>query len=452
NDGTVRVASGTLRLNNGGGGGGSGAFEVLAGRTLQVSNGTHTYDAASSLGGAGTLRMTGGTAHFDGAVALTGPTLVSGGTLRLGDAAATSNLAGVTLSGGTFGSGGELNVNGLLTWTGGTLGGPLSGPAGVVHLLGGASAEGDGVKRFALGTVNNAATFTWSGTGDLEIGGPTTFDNLEGATFDIRNDARWTRTNGTLQFVNRGLVVKSAGTGTTTIQTPFDPFNNDGEVRVEVGTLSVRISGSGSASTDTGAWHVAEGATLQFGSHQRTFTEEATLGGAGTVDFTDATIVNRGTVRPGLSTGVLAVSGAYPAPQPEGVLEVELGGYAPGTEHDQLAVTGAVTLGGTLRVVLVDGFVPALGDRFLVVPAGGGVSGTFAALDLPDGVEAFVETTAEGVELVIGTVVANEPGADGPSSFALHGAAPNPFAGRTTLGYDVPEAGRVRVAVYDLLG
>src|SRR5690606_20148170 len=442
NDGTVRVASGTLRLNNGGGGGGSGAFEVLAGRTLQVSNGTHTYDAASSLGGAGTLRMTGGTAHFDGAVALTGPTLVSGGTLRLGDAAATSNVAGVTLSGGTFGSGGELNVNGLLTWTGGTLGGPLTGPAGVVHLLGGATAEGDGVKRFALGTVNTAATFTWSGTGDLEIGGPTTFNNLEGATFDIQNDARWTRTNGTLQFVNRGLVVKSAGTGTTTIQTPFDPFNNDGEVRVEVGTLFVNVNGSGSASTDTGAWHVAEGATLQFGGHQRTFTEEATLGGVGTVDFGNATIINRGTVRPGLSPGVLAVSGAYPAPQPEGVLEVELGGYAPGTEHDQLAVTGAATLGGTLRVVLTDGFVPEDGDRFLIVPAAS-ITGAFAALDLPGGLEAYVEPTDAGAELVIGKVIANEPGADLPDAFALHAAYPNPFNPRATLRYDVPEAGRV---------
>jgi len=48
--------------------------------------------------------------------------------------------------------------------------------------------------------------------------------------------------------------------------------------------------------------------------------------------------------------------------------------------------------------------------------------------------------------------VANEPGADLPDTFALHAAAPNPFAGRTTLGYDVPEACRVRLAVYDLLG
>ncbi|HLT47339.1 MAG TPA: T9SS type A sorting domain-containing protein, partial [Rubricoccaceae bacterium] len=39
-----------------------------------------------------------------------------------------------------------------------------------------------------------------------------------------------------------------------------------------------------------------------------------------------------------------------------------------------------------------------------------------------------------------------------PSSYALHAAAPNPFAGRTTLRYDLPEAAPVRLVVYDLLG
>ena len=39
-----------------------------------------------------------------------------------------------------------------------------------------------------------------------------------------------------------------------------------------------------------------------------------------------------------------------------------------------------------------------------------------------------------------------------PPSAALHAAAPNPFAGRAALGYDLPEAGPVRLAVYDLLG
>ena len=39
-----------------------------------------------------------------------------------------------------------------------------------------------------------------------------------------------------------------------------------------------------------------------------------------------------------------------------------------------------------------------------------------------------------------------------PGSYALHVAAPNPFAGRTTLRYDLPEAGPVRLAVYDVIG
>jgi CSLREA domain-containing protein len=39
-----------------------------------------------------------------------------------------------------------------------------------------------------------------------------------------------------------------------------------------------------------------------------------------------------------------------------------------------------------------------------------------------------------------------------PSSYALHGARPNPFAVRTVLGYDLPAASHVRLAVYDVLG
>ena len=39
-----------------------------------------------------------------------------------------------------------------------------------------------------------------------------------------------------------------------------------------------------------------------------------------------------------------------------------------------------------------------------------------------------------------------------PETFALHAAAPNPFAGRTALRFDLPEAADVRVVVYDLLG
>ncbi|NNF58942.1 MAG: T9SS type A sorting domain-containing protein [Rhodothermaceae bacterium] len=49
--------------------------------------------------------------------------------------------------------------------------------------------------------------------------------------------------------------------------------------------------------------------------------------------------------------------------------------------------------------------------------------------------------------------VAAEPEASGlPSTFALLSASPNPFNAATTVRYDVPEAGPVRLTVFDALG
>ncbi|MCF7842091.1 MAG: T9SS type A sorting domain-containing protein, partial [Lentisphaeria bacterium] len=43
-------------------------------------------------------------------------------------------------------------------------------------------------------------------------------------------------------------------------------------------------------------------------------------------------------------------------------------------------------------------------------------------------------------------------GAVVPDAYALHPAYPNPFNPITTIRYDLPEAGRIRVAVYDIRG
>ncbi|MBI3450386.1 MAG: LEPR-XLL domain-containing protein, partial [Acidobacteria bacterium] len=54
-----------------------------------------------------------------------------------------------------------------------------------------------------------------------------------------------------------------------------------------------------------------------------------------------------------------------------GILEVEIGGKTPGpgatdplAGFDQINVTGSATLSGTLKIVLVDGFLPTAGDTF----------------------------------------------------------------------------------------
>jgi len=64
------------------------------------------------------------------------------------------------------------------------------------------------------------------------------------------------------------------------------------------------------------------------------------------------------------------------------VCEVELGGLMPEDDHDVLDITGAATLGGTLRVSLLPGFEPVKGDRFAVLTAGARAE-EFDELDLP---------------------------------------------------------------------
>jgi hypothetical protein len=58
----------------------------------------------------------------------------------------------------------------------------------------------------------------------------------------------------------------------------------------------------------------------------------------------------------------------------------------------------------------------------------------------------------DGMWAITGSGPAVAASVEVPSAFALHAAYPNPSGGRTTLRYDVAEAGLVRIAVYDLLG
>jgi hypothetical protein len=73
------------------------------------------------------------------------------------------------------------------------------------------------------------------------------------------------------------------------------------------------------------------------------------------------TVTNRAVIQPGLGLGQLTINGIY-VQESNGVLEIELGGNQVGTNADRLAVSSTLTLGGTVRVSLVNGFVPAPGD------------------------------------------------------------------------------------------
>jgi T5SS/PEP-CTERM-associated repeat protein len=103
-----------------------------------------------------------------------------------------------------------------------------------------------------------------------------------------------------------------------------------------------------------------------------------TLGGSGTIQ---GMVLSAGRVSPGTGPGTLAVTGNYT--QTIGILDIQIGGPNAGTQYDQLTVGGIANLGGTLNVVLTNGYNPVAGEY--VILQGGTVSGAFGIANLPAG-------------------------------------------------------------------
>jgi len=80
------------------------------------------------------------------------------------------------------------------------------------------------------------------------------------------------------------------------------------------------------------------------------------FGGAGTAQFS-------GTYSPGNSPAAVSFAGNV-AFNPAATLHIELGGPKAATQYDQLNVSDTATFDGALDVVLINGFVPAVGQVF----------------------------------------------------------------------------------------
>lgn len=86
-----------------------------------------------------------------------------------------------------------------------------------------------------------------------------------------------------------------------------------------------------------------------------------------------------GTFSPGLSPAVVSVGTVILGNS--STLIMEIGGLAPGSQHDQLEIGVTVSLAGTLDVDLINGFGPSLGDSFLILD--GTTTGSFASFSFP---------------------------------------------------------------------
>jgi hypothetical protein len=135
--------------------------------------------------------------------------------------------------------------------------------------------------------------------------------------------------------------------GTTTVDTGHEKFLSERTIRLGTSTFwqAERVflaSGASIVNPAVGVLQFDTHANLEFG------------GGA------PSNLVNEGTMRfSGAAKRVV-----LPNFVNTGTVVQRLGGLSPGIDFDQVVVSGGVTLGGTLDVQTIGGFVPAIGNSF----------------------------------------------------------------------------------------
>jgi uncharacterized repeat protein (TIGR01451 family) len=368
NDGMVLGEFGTISFTAGGTS--SGSFIASAPGTIEFGGGTHLLDADSTVTGDGTIRFSTGTTTVTGNYDVTGTTMIISGTASFETPALTSHLL---LSGGILAGNSSFTVDTSFGWSGGTMQG--SGSTILPSTLSG-TISGGSDKFLTSRTLENRGTLIWTDAGRLWTSLGATIHNKAGATFDIRTDAVFgfcCAGGAKGSFINEGTLRKSVAIGSSQFDQLLD---NSGVVDASAGILSLTagfVQTAGSTQLTGGA--IASSTTIDL--------QGGILSGAGMIT---GNLTNAAQIHPGLSPGMLEITGNYTQTS-AGTLAIELGGTTAGSEHDQLIVGGAATLDGTLAISLIGGYDPLHGDSFEILTFGSR-SGDFASttgLNLPDG-------------------------------------------------------------------
>lgn len=283
NSGTVIGGQGNLTFAAGGTI--QGAFMAAFGATIDFGTGAFVYNTPPTVTGAGTVALTGGSLTLLNDII---PNLqLQGGMVTLAPSFQGGAITNLTISGGTLlGNnivGGLFNVSATLpgslaiqtgstvTWTGGTMQGPVNVASGAALNIAG----GNG--KFLWGPLTNSGTVTWTGAGNFDVDNSSALgqfafiQNLPGGLWDIQNDEniRNASPNGAY-FQNSGTVQKSAGFGSTVISIPF---TNSGTVKALQSTINfgsgVSLAGgnlvNGIGSSGYGQFNISGSAALTGG-------------------------------------------------------------------------------------------------------------------------------------------------------------------------------------------
>jgi T5SS/PEP-CTERM-associated repeat protein len=369
---------------------------------LEISNQADLYISNTlSIGSGGVLTFDGGTIRFNGysrnpngAFTYTAGTVQLAANRTLGTDAAITDLFGAAP---TIPTGKALVVEGTATLAGSSTvtlsGGTLSADkvlmtpgsritntvttqvAGVMLALAGSVIDATGADL----TVGDATKVNgFYGNGDLQVGQSTvTLADANDAVLDAATLVTLGSAGspGTLAAAN-GLTLNFGGNiigfGTVdTLDSAATPLINNGHITGMSAEMPISLAGY--------------------------------VKGVGTLD----NVIITGTDAPGFSPATV-VRGSV---EYEGVLEIEIGGAAPGSfdQINHVLGAGLANLGGTLDIKLINGFSPVLGNSFEILTATGGVNGSFITELLPTltaGLDWNVVYDTNSVMLVVAEAVA----------------------------------------------
>jgi hypothetical protein len=297
NSGGVQFTQGTLTL--GGGGSNSQHIEVPGGAVLSHTAG-YQHAAGSRLFGAGNASFTGGTSTVAGGYEITGLTTISA-TLNVNSDVTVPLL---NLS-GTLGGSGTVTVTGVLNWTDGVMSGSGTTairPGGVMNL---SSSNAKNLNR----TLNNLGLADWTG-GQINFG--STFNNQSNGVFVANVAATIAWNGGSPVFNNAGLFVKT-NAGTVTFSSVA--FNNSGLVELGAGAITMNSAathsgsynlGAGTALNFTGGTHTYAGSLIFNGEGALNWSGNVTISVAADLVIAQTINFNNGTLN---GAGNLAVEG-----------------------------------------------------------------------------------------------------------------------------------------------
>ena len=237
--------------------------------TLLAGSSIGTLDAVSpaaiNFGVGSTFTINGGTWGGSG-----GGFWVTGGTVTI---AAPFSLSDLALNSGQINGSSTLTLTGSNAWGGGTMAG-----SGATTNSGTLTMSNNLNSFLDARTFNNNGTVTYqNGGSSLQLTNGAIFNN--NSVFNVQGDAPLTANIAVPPLFHNnaaGTLQKSAGTGTALFSAPF---NNDGTVAGNLGTLQF-----GAAGTHGGGFAAASGARIAF-TGNNTFNASSSLTGSGSIEF-----------------------------------------------------------------------------------------------------------------------------------------------------------------------